>query len=79
MLALKPDLIEIVSWIGMLLMPTFPAGTNKEEDFGESHYICPAEPNHSDDGSSQWANGMPHDGWRIIMKPCMYSRDKLFS
>lgn len=53
MLALKPSLIEIVTW----------------NDFGESHYISPAEPHHKDDGSSQWADGMPHDGWRIIMKP----------
>ncbi|KAG4035498.1 hypothetical protein MFRU_001g02670 [Monilinia fructicola] len=53
MLALKPALIEIISW----------------NDFGESHYISPAEPNHKDDGSSQWADGFPHDGWRIISKP----------
>lgn len=37
-------------------------------DYGESHYIGPWEPNHTDDGSSQWALGFPHDGWRIIMK-----------
>ncbi|KAF7931660.1 uncharacterized protein EAE98_004396 [Botrytis deweyae] len=53
MLAMKPALIEIISW----------------NDFGESHYISPAEPNHKDDGSSQWADGFPHDGWRIITKP----------
>jgi glucan endo-1,3-alpha-glucosidase len=38
-------------------------------DYGESHYIGPAEPHHTDDGSSEWANGFPHDGWRLIMKP----------
>ncbi|KAM0248382.1 hypothetical protein ACHAQJ_009507 [Trichoderma viride] len=27
------------------------------------------EPNHSDDGSSRWANGFSHDGWRDIYKP----------
>ncbi|KAF7956672.1 hypothetical protein EAE96_004005 [Botrytis aclada] len=53
MLAMQPALIEIISW----------------NDFGESHYISPAEPNHKDDGSSQWADGFPHDGWRIISKP----------
>ncbi|KAL9488233.1 hypothetical protein ACSS6W_000510 [Trichoderma asperelloides] len=28
-----------------------------------------AQPNHSDDGSSQWAKGFPHDAWRDIYKP----------
>ncbi|KAF3906794.1 hypothetical protein AA313_de0208003 [Arthrobotrys entomopaga] len=51
-LALKPALVELITW----------------NDYGESHYIAPWEPNHKDDGSSQWANGMPHDGWRIITK-----------
>ncbi|TAQ87155.1 hypothetical protein B7494_g4548 [Chlorociboria aeruginascens] len=53
MLQLQPQLIEIVTW----------------NDFGESHYISPSEPNHADDGSSEWAAGFPHDGWRMIMKP----------
>lgn len=53
MLSLKPDLVEIISW----------------NDYGESHYIGPAEPHHSDDGSSQWANNMPHDAWRELYKP----------
>lgn len=38
-------------------------------DFGESHYISGPEPNHSDDGSSAWAAGFPHDAWRDLMKP----------
>ena len=38
-------------------------------DYGESHYIGPYSDHHSDDGSSQWAKGFPHDGWRIISKP----------
>ncbi|PQE15541.1 alpha-1,3-glucanase mutanase protein [Rutstroemia sp. NJR-2017a WRK4] len=53
MLTMQPALIEIISW----------------NDYGESHYIGPAEPHHTDDGSSQWADGFPHDGWRIISKP----------
>ncbi|KZV99064.1 hypothetical protein EXIGLDRAFT_726537 [Exidia glandulosa HHB12029] len=52
MLDLKPALIEIITW----------------NDFGESHYISGPEPNHDDDGSSEWAAGFPHDGWRSIMK-----------
>ncbi|TFB03371.1 Mutanase [Trichoderma ghanense] len=52
-LDMKPALVEIITW----------------NDFGESHYISGSEPNHSDDGSSQWANGFPHDGWRDIYKP----------
>ncbi|KAF7328957.1 Alpha-1,3-glucanase/mutanase [Mycena venus] len=44
-LALKPQLVEILTW----------------NDFGESHYISGPQPHHSDDGSSQWAAGMPHD------------------
>ncbi|PYH92824.1 alpha-1,3-glucanase [Aspergillus ellipticus CBS 707.79] len=53
MLALQPSLIEIISW----------------NDYGESHYIGPFSANHSDDGSSQWATGMPHDAWRDLYKP----------
>ncbi|KAJ7177411.1 glycoside hydrolase [Mycena crocata] len=52
-LALKPALVEIISW----------------NDFGESHYISGSQPHHTDDGSSQWAAGFPHDAWRRIMKP----------
>ncbi|KAK6527374.1 hypothetical protein TWF281_010554 [Arthrobotrys megalospora] len=51
-LQLQPALVEIITW----------------NDYGESHYIGPWEPNHKDDGSAQWADGMPHDGWRIITK-----------
>ncbi|KAE8399523.1 glycoside hydrolase [Aspergillus pseudonomiae] len=53
MLQLQPNLIEIISW----------------NDYGESHYIGPYSANHSDDGSSQWAAGMPHDAWRNLYKP----------
>jgi len=53
MLQMKPELIEILTW----------------NDFGESHYISGSEPDHSDDGSSQWAAGFPHDAWRDLMKP----------
>ncbi|KAF7302058.1 hypothetical protein MIND_00772300 [Mycena indigotica] len=49
-LSIKPELVELVTW----------------NDFGESHYISDSEPTHSDDGSSVWANGYPHAGWRII-------------
>ncbi|KAE8378168.1 glycoside hydrolase [Aspergillus bertholletiae] len=53
MLRMQPSLIEIISW----------------NDYGESHYIGPYATNHSDDGSSQWAAGMPHDAWRKLYKP----------
>ncbi|PYI04616.1 glycoside hydrolase [Aspergillus sclerotiicarbonarius CBS 121057] len=53
MLALKPSLIEIISW----------------NDYGESHHIGPYSARHSDDGSSQWAKDMPHDAWRDLYKP----------
>ncbi|KAE8393893.1 glycoside hydrolase [Aspergillus alliaceus] len=53
MLRLQPQLVEIVSW----------------NDYGESHYIGPYSARHSDDGSSQWAEGMPHDAWRDLYKP----------
>ncbi|KAF3942470.1 hypothetical protein ABW19_dt0201434 [Dactylella cylindrospora] len=52
-LSLAPPLIQIVTW----------------NDFGESSYIGPYNPGHSDDGSSQWANGFPHDAWRTLSKP----------
>lgn len=70
MLALKPALIEIISWNGkQSYRMEFEDNLINSTDFGESHYISPAEPNHKDDGSSQWADGFPHDGWRIISKP----------
>ncbi|KAK1637957.1 glycoside hydrolase family 71 protein [Colletotrichum phormii] len=53
MLAMKPALVEIISW----------------NDFGESHYISGSQPNHSDDGSSVWETGFLHDAWRTLMKP----------
>ncbi|KAI0192685.1 glycoside hydrolase family 71 protein, partial [Xylaria flabelliformis] len=53
MLSLKPSLVEIVTW----------------NDFGESHYISGSEPHHSDDGSSAWATGYPHDGFRTLWAP----------
>ncbi|KAJ5642870.1 CAZyme family GH71 [Penicillium longicatenatum] len=53
MLSMQPDLIEIISW----------------NDYGESHYIGPYSAHHSDDGSSQWAAGMPHDAWRDLYQP----------
>ncbi|KAF3932559.1 hypothetical protein ABW20_dc0104890 [Dactylellina cionopaga] len=52
-LSLAPPLIQIVTW----------------NDFGESSYIGPYNSGHSDDGSSQWANGFPHDAWRTLGKP----------
>ncbi|KAI1267335.1 glycoside hydrolase family 71 protein [Xylariaceae sp. FL1019] len=53
MLSLKPELVEIITW----------------NDFGESHYISGSQPDHSDDGSSAWATGYPHDGWRTLWAP----------
>lgn len=38
-------------------------------DYGESHYIGPYSAHHSDDGSAQWAENMPHDAWRNLFKP----------
>lgn len=54
-LALAPKMIEIITW----------------NDYGESHYIgSDAETSkHTDDGSSAWANGMPHDGWLEMAEP----------
>ncbi|EWC47642.1 hypothetical protein DRE_03262 [Drechslerella stenobrocha 248] len=52
-LALAPPIIQIVTW----------------NDFGESSYIGPYNSGHSDDGSSQWAAGFPHDAWRTLGKP----------
>lgn len=45
--------IEIVSW----------------NDYGESHYVGPLSSPHYDDGSSIWANDMPHDPWLDMAKP----------
>ncbi|KAI0445701.1 glycoside hydrolase [Xylaria telfairii] len=53
MLQLKPAIVEIVTW----------------NDFGESHYISGSQPHHSDDGSSAWATGYPHDGFRTLWAP----------
>ncbi|KAI8716218.1 hypothetical protein NCS52_00914900 [Fusarium sp. LHS14.1] len=38
-------------------------------DYGESHYIGPLKSKHTDDGSSKWANDMPHNGWLDLSKP----------
>lgn len=45
--------IEIISW----------------NDYGESHYVGPLSSLHYDDGSSKWANDMPHDPWLDMAKP----------
>jgi len=54
-LALGPKMLEIITW----------------NDYGESHYVgSNAETSkHSDDGSSAWANNMPHDGWLEMAEP----------
>ena len=54
-LALAPQMIEIITW----------------NDYGESHYVGPDADTskHSDDGSSAWANGMPHGGWLEMAEP----------
>ncbi|KAF9693418.1 hypothetical protein EKO04_008568 [Ascochyta lentis] len=54
-LALAPPMIEIVTW----------------NDYGESHYIgVDAETDkHTDDGSSTYANNMPHIGWLEMAEP----------
>ncbi|KAJ7766027.1 glycoside hydrolase family 71 protein [Mycena metata] len=52
-LALQPTFVEIVTW----------------NDYGESHYIGPLSSQHTDDGSSKWANDMPHNGWLDMAKP----------
>ncbi|OMP82723.1 Glucan endo-1,3-alpha-glucosidase agn1 [Diplodia seriata] len=49
-LALGPRFVEIITW----------------NDYGESHYISPLSSRHYDDGSSKWANDMPHSGWASI-------------
>lgn len=46
-------MVEIVTW----------------NDYGESHYVGPLSSEHSDDGSSKWANDMPHDGFLDLSKP----------
>jgi glucan endo-1,3-alpha-glucosidase len=75
MLSMQPDLIEIISWNGMLISEYYNSTfkhqllTTKSLDYGESHYIGPYSGHHSDDGSSQWAAGMPHDGWRDLYQP----------
>uniref|UniRef100_A0A0W0FW71 Putative glycoside hydrolase family 71 protein n=1 Tax=Moniliophthora roreri TaxID=221103 RepID=A0A0W0FW71_MONRR len=52
-LALQPTFIEIATW----------------NDYGESHYIGPLTPKHTDDGASKWANDMPHTGWSELSRP----------
>ncbi|KAJ7028366.1 putative alpha-1,3-glucanase/mutanase [Mycena alexandri] len=52
-LALQPTFVEIITW----------------NDYGESHYIGPLSSQHTDDGSSKWANDMPHNGWLDMVKP----------
>lgn len=54
-LELAPALVEIVTW----------------NDYGESHYIgADSETDkHTDDGSSAYANNMPHDGWLEMAEP----------
>ncbi|KKY27882.1 putative alpha-glucanase [Diplodia seriata] len=49
-LALGSRFVEIITW----------------NDYGESHYISPLSSRHYDDGSSKWANDMPHSGWASI-------------
>ncbi|KAL4909687.1 glycoside hydrolase [Aspergillus multicolor] len=53
-----PDFVEIISW----------------NDYGESHYIGPLHEDEvgteilSDAGAPfDYANGMPHDGWRVLL------------
>ncbi|KAJ6565839.1 glycoside hydrolase family 71 protein [Mycena vulgaris] len=52
-LALGPAFVEIITW----------------NDYGESHYVGPLSSPHTDDGSSKWANDMPHGGWMDMAKP----------
>ncbi|KAJ6260133.1 hypothetical protein Dda_4354 [Drechslerella dactyloides] len=52
-LSIAPPLIQLVTW----------------NDFGESSYIGPYNPGHSDDGSGKWAADFPHDAWRTLGKP----------
>jgi glucan endo-1,3-alpha-glucosidase len=75
MLSMQPDLIEIISWNGKLILHSLDSIfrntslTTSSIDYGESHYIGPYSAHHSDDGSSQWAAGMPHDAWRDLYQP----------
>ncbi|KAJ9099281.1 hypothetical protein QFC21_004162 [Naganishia friedmannii] len=54
-LALQKDLqyIELVTW----------------NDYGESHYLGPFDTPHTDDGSSKWAEDMPHGAMLEFAKP----------
>ncbi|KAJ7687515.1 glycoside hydrolase [Mycena rosella] len=55
-------------WVEILaLQPTF-VEIITWNDYGESHYIRPLSL-HTDDGSSKWANDMPHGGWLDMAKP----------
>jgi hypothetical protein len=49
----KPQFVEIITW----------------NDYGESHYVGPLSSKHTNDGSSKWANDMPHNGWLDMAKP----------
>lgn len=72
MLSLKPSLVEIISWNGKHIVKfvhMIASQLTPIPDYGESHYIGPYSANHSDDGSSKWAKGMPHDAWRDLYKP----------
>ncbi|GCB23199.1 mutanase Pc12g07500 [Aspergillus awamori] len=72
MLSLKPSLVEIISWNGkhiVKFVQMIASRLTSIPDYGESHYIGPYSANHSDDGSSKWAKGMPHDAWRDLYKP----------
>ena len=72
MLSLKPSLVEIISWNGKHIIKfvhMIASRITSIPDYGESHYIGPYSANHSDDGSSKWAKGMPHDAWRDLYKP----------
>lgn len=54
-LKLAPQMLEIITW----------------NDYGESHYVGSdaTTSKHNDDGSSAWANNMPHDGWLEMAEP----------
>jgi glucan endo-1,3-alpha-glucosidase len=75
MLSMQPDLVEIITWNGTQILNSRSSIfrdlglTSTSLDYGESHYIGPYSAHHSDDGSSQWAVGMPHDGWRDLYQP----------
>ena len=49
----QPQLVEIITW----------------NDFGESHYIGPIVAAEEYPGSEDYVTNMPHDAWRILLKP----------